>query len=67
MPGCISVPYDFTVDEMKTFVEENIQECRIKANEFVESERTMLKVNAALARHRGPQPEAQRSEAEAAK
>ena len=37
VPGHISVPYNFTIEELKTFVEENITESRIKANEYIES------------------------------
>ena len=52
VPGYISVPWNYTVKELKAFVEENASVCRQNGRKFIESEKLKVKINAALVKNR---------------
>ena len=50
--GSIHVPYDFTPDKLKDYVDDSASEARSHAREYIKSQKTQSRINEVLARSR---------------
>ena len=48
VPGFISCPFDFNLKKLKEFVEQNANEARIHARDYVKSQQTQSRIQQAI-------------------